>query len=48
MTTACWTWAIVLAVLLLGAHATIRWRGQALMQVLFGDIPTPADAPLLV
>jgi len=43
-----WTWAIVLAVLLFGAHATIRWWGQALVQVLFGDIPTPADAPPLV
>jgi hypothetical protein len=43
-----WTWAIVLAVLLFGAHATMRWWGQALVQALFGDIPTPADAPPLV
>jgi hypothetical protein len=43
-----WTWAIVLAVLLFGAHATIRWWGQALVQALFGDIPTPANAPPLV
>jgi len=43
-----WTWAIVLAVLLFGAHATMRWWGPALVQVLFGDIPTPADAPPLV
>ena len=37
----------MLAVLLFGAHATMRWWGQALVQVLFGDIPTPADAPPL-
>ena len=43
-----WTWAIVLAVLLFGAHATMRWWGQALVQVLFGDIRTPTDAPPLV
>jgi hypothetical protein len=43
-----WTWAIVLVVPLFGAHATMRWWGQALVQVLFGDIPTPADAPPLV
>jgi hypothetical protein len=38
----------VLAVLLFGAHATIRWWGTALVQVLWGDIPTLADAPPLV
>jgi hypothetical protein len=31
--------------LLFGAHATMRWWGQALVQILFGDIPTPADTP---
>jgi hypothetical protein len=40
-----WTWAIVPAMLLFGAHATMRWWGQALVQILFGDIPTPADTP---
>jgi hypothetical protein len=40
-----WTWAIVLAVLLLGAQATARWWGPALVQVLSGGITTPADAP---
>jgi hypothetical protein len=40
-----WTWAIVLAVLLFGPHATMCWWGQALVQALFGDIPTPTDAP---
>ena len=39
-----WTWAIVLAVLLFGAHATMRWWGQALVQVLFGDIPPRVGA----
>jgi hypothetical protein len=29
----------VLAVLLFGAHAMIRWWGAALVWVLFGDIP---------
>jgi hypothetical protein len=43
-----WTWTIVLALLLFGAHATIRWWGTALVHVLFGDIPTLADAPPLV
>jgi len=42
-----WTWAIALAVLLFGGHATVRWWGAALVRVLFGDIPTPADAPPL-
>ena len=40
-----WTWAIVLAVLLLGAQAPARWWGPALVQVLSGGIPGPADAP---
>jgi hypothetical protein len=39
-----WTWTIVLAVLLFGAHVTMRWWGQGLVQVLCGDISTPADA----
>jgi hypothetical protein len=43
-----WTWAIVLAVLLFGAHAMMRWWGQTLVQILFGDIPTPANVPPLV
>jgi hypothetical protein len=43
-----WTWAIVLAVGLFGAHATTRWWMPALAQALFGNIPTPADAPPLV
>jgi hypothetical protein len=34
----------VLAVLLFCAHATMRWWGQALVQVLFGHVPTSADA----
>jgi hypothetical protein len=38
----------VLAVLLVGAHATARWWGPALAGVLFGDVPTPADAPPLL
>jgi hypothetical protein len=33
------------AVLLFGAHATMRWWGQVLVQVLFGGVRTPADAP---
>ena len=43
-----WTWAIALAVLLFGGHATVRWWFPALAQALFGGIPTPADAPPLV
>jgi hypothetical protein len=43
-----WIWAIVLAVLLFGAHAMMRWWGQTLVQILFGDIPTPANVPPLV
>jgi hypothetical protein len=43
-----WTWAIALSVLLFGGHATVRWWFPALAQALFGDIPTPADAPPFV
>jgi hypothetical protein len=43
-----WTWASVLAVGIFGAHATTRWWMPALAQALFGEIPTPADAPPLV
>jgi len=32
----------------LGAQCDDGWWGPALVQVLFGDIPTPADAPPLV
>jgi hypothetical protein len=42
-----WTWAIALAMVLFGAHATTRWWLPALAQALCGDIPTPADAPPL-
>jgi hypothetical protein len=43
-----WPWAIVLAVGVFGAHATTWWWMPALAQALFGDIPTPADAPPLL
>ena len=44
-----WTWAIVLAVGMLGMHATLRWWGASLAQALFGDLPpTPAEAPPLL
>jgi RecB family exonuclease len=43
-----WTCAIVLAVGVFGAHATTWWWMPALAQALFGEIPTPADAPPLV
>jgi hypothetical protein len=38
----------MLAVGVFGAHATARWWMPALAQALFGDIPTPADAPPLL
>jgi hypothetical protein len=41
-----WTWAIVLAVLHFGAHATMRWWFPALVQALFDDIP-PTSADVL-
>jgi hypothetical protein len=41
-----WTWAIVLALGLFGAHATSRWWLPALMQRLFGQVPdTFAEIP---
>jgi hypothetical protein len=43
-----WTWAIVLVVLLFGAHATMRWRGPALLPRLLGNVPSPADVLPLV
>ena len=39
-----WTWAIVLAVLLFGGHATRHWWFPALVQALFDDIPMPGGA----
>lgn len=43
-----WTWAIVLAVGVFGAHATTWWWMPALARALVGDIPTPAGAPPLL
>jgi hypothetical protein len=43
-----WTWAVMLAVGVFGAHATMPWWMPALAQALFGNIPTPADAPPLL
>jgi hypothetical protein len=39
-----WTWAIVLAVALFGAHAMTRWWGPA----LFGEFTSFADVPPVV